>query len=480
MTCEQFLNAYKKTSFTLAALTLNLRRLCLIRVIVLLFMTIAAIYGYFFLALQQQLFAVIAVIAAQSILTAMTLYRLRNNNNSITVVTETEFSLQLVADVAFIFILAYFTGGATNPFVSYFLVPLSIAAATLPWRHAATITFLAIAAYTSLLFFYQPLAFFSHSAHIGQTTNQSISTNDTSLSDPHLNHQMGQDNNTGQQVVFNAHYLGMWFNFLVSAILIAWFVSRMAEAIRSQEKAINLGREQQIYDEQILSIATLAAGTAHELGTPINSLSILVDELEISAKESFDNMADKQQQQNFQSDLVLMKSQIQQCHNSLKKLVRTAQQTQPGEKQTIKVVNLVQNCIEDWLPLRPEVSLIRTYQSTSTDALIQCDESLAQALTNLLNNAANACPGNISIDIQVSKQTASIIVHDNGDGITDDILKQYGHAPINSGDSDTPSSAGLGFGLFLSNASVHRHGGQLLLRNLSAGGTEAVINIPTI
>ena len=445
------MTAYQHSSLTLAALTLNLRRLCWIRAIVLLFMSIAAFYGYLYLAIQSQLFAVALVIASQALITALTYLKLRRN----IIVTETEFSAQLTVDVLFIFALAYFTGGATNPFISYFLVPLSIAAATLPKRHVAAIAGLSVGAYSLLLFAYQPLEFFSHTGHASAATDHQ----------QHLSHDVSSIETT---TAFNPHYLGMWFNFLVSAVLIAWFVSRMAEALRAQENAINQQREQQLYDEQILSIATLAAGTAHELGTPINSLSLLVDEM-----ASEDAQSDHQQ-----ADLALMKSQIIQCRSSLKKLVHTAQQTQPGDKAAIHIKALVSACIDHWHPLRPEVVVVNLFADKNIDAVIYCDESLSQALTNLLNNAANASPEFVAVDIQQHSDNIHIIVSNKGEGIPDTILQQFSRQPLH--DRRDQNSPGLGFGLFLSNASIHRHGGQLSLRNLEQGGAEAVIQLPLI
>ena len=447
---------YPHNSLTLAALTLNLRRLCWIRAIVLVFMSAALLYGYRYLGIESQLFAVAIVIAIQGLITSLTYLRLRSNR----VVSETEFSTQLIIDVLFIFALAYFTGGATNPFISYFLVPLSIAAATLPKKYAAAIAGLSVVAYSILLFTYQPLAFFSH-------TTASSTAMDHSQ---HLSHAVSNSANSNIDIsaILNPHYLGMWFNFLVSAVLIAWFVSRMAEALRAQENAINQQREQQLYDEQILSIATLAAGTAHELGTPINSLSLLVEEMASEAAQS----------QHQQEDLALMQSQILQCRNSLKKLVHTAQQTQPGEKFSIHVTALVNACIEHWHPLRPEVTVNNLFINRTINAVIHCDESLSQALTNLLNNAANASPDSVAIDIQQHDDIVHIIVSNKGKSIPDNILRQFNRQPLHN--RRDQNSTGLGFGLFLSNASIHRHGGLLLLRNLESGGAEAIIQLPLI
>ncbi len=443
---------YPHNSLTLAALTLNLRRLCWIRAIVLIFISAALLYGYRYLGIESQLFAVAIIIAIQALIISLTYLRLRSNR----VVSETEFSTQLIMDVLFIFALAYLTGGATNPFISYFLVPLSIAAATLPKKYAAAIAGLSVIAYSILLFAYQPLDFFSH------TTSSSTAMDHSQ----HLSHSA--NSSIEISAILNPHYLGMWFNFLVSAVLIAWFVSRMAEALRAQENAINQQREQQLYDEQILSIATLAAGTAHELGTPINSLSLLVEEM----------ASDTEQSQHQQEDLALMQSQILQCRKSLKKLVHTAQQTQPGEKFSIHVTALVNACIENWHPLRPEVTINNLFINRTTNAIIHCDESLSQALTNLLNNAANASPDSVAIDIQQHDDIVHIIVSNKGKSIPDNILRQFNRQPLHDGRD--PNSTGLGFGLFLSNASIHRHGGLLLLRNLESGGAEAVIQLPLI
>ena len=418
-------------------------------------MSVAAFYGYAYLAIQSQLFAVAIVIGSQALMTLFTYLRLKPNAPANIVVTESEFSAQLIIDVLFIFALAYFTGGVTNPFISYFLVPLSIAAATLPRGHAAAIAGLSVGAYSLLFFAYQPLDFFSHTGHTSAVTD-------------HQHHLSNSASRIETATVFNPHYLGMWFNFLVSAVLIAWFVSRMAEALRAQENAINHQREQQLYDEQILSIATLAAGTAHELGTPINSLSLLVDEM----------ASDTQQTDDQKTDLALMKSQIIQCHSSLKKLVHTAQQTQPGDKAAVHVVALVTSCINHWHPLRPEVNVINLFGDKKIDGVIISDESLSQALTNLLNNAANASPEYVTVDIQQHDTSVDIIIANKGEGIPHNILQQFSRQPISERRSQ--NSPGLGLGLFLSNASIHRHGGELLLRNLEQGGAEAVIQLPLL
>ena len=71
----------------------------------------------------------------------------------------------------------------------------------------------------------------------------------------------------------------MWANFAISAAIIIYFISRMASALKIQQQEIALQREAQLRDEQLLAVGTLAAGTAHELGTPLNTMKLLVDEM---------------------------------------------------------------------------------------------------------------------------------------------------------------------------------------------------------
>src|SRR5690606_25666243 len=129
---------------------------------------------------------------------------------------------------------------------------VTIAAATLPALYTWAVAALALAGYTLLLFFYQPLPALMPLE---------------GTADVHAMH-------AGEASVFtlaNLHVVGMWFNFLVSAILITWFVVKMAGEIRAQQERLSRYREDTLRNEQILAVATQAAGTAHEMGTPLGT-----------------------------------------------------------------------------------------------------------------------------------------------------------------------------------------------------------------
>lgn len=142
--------------------------------------------------------------------------------------------------------LLYYSGGSTNPFVSYYLVPLTIAAATLPWIYSMVLSGLALTGYTLLLIWYHPL-------HLQAVQHEAM--------------------------LINLHLFGMWLNFALSAAFITFFVVKMSEALRWQAHMQAERREESMRDQQLLAVATQAAGAAHELGTPLATMSVLLNEL---------------------------------------------------------------------------------------------------------------------------------------------------------------------------------------------------------
>src|SRR5690606_17300016 len=196
----------------------------------------------------------------------------------------------------------------------YFLVPVCIAAATLRQGLTFTISALSIVSYSLLLFIHEPLPALA----------------------PH-HHQTGND--------INLHVLGMWLNFFISAGLVTYFVVKMAQDLRAQEAQLNRWREDQLRDEQVMAVATLAAGTAHELGTPLSTMKVLLSELR-------DEYADNS---HLQTDLKLLQAQVKQCADTLRGLVHKAEQAKEGNIEAQSVKFYCENLIERWKLIRPDV-----------------------------------------------------------------------------------------------------------------------------
>ncbi len=173
----------------------NLLRLCLIRSIGIVALLATLFWFRFYGTVAFPWLPLFLILSAMVSFNAMIFVRLRAEWP----VSENEFFANLLLDIIFLTLILYFTGGSTNPVVSSYLLPLIISAAVLRPAHTWFIAFLSIALYTLLLFYYQPLELF----------------------------QMSSDG-----TMMSAHFLGMWVNFGFSALLISWFVVRMAATLR--------------------------------------------------------------------------------------------------------------------------------------------------------------------------------------------------------------------------------------------------------
>ncbi|MCV6626245.1 MAG: sensor histidine kinase, partial [Cellvibrionaceae bacterium] len=309
------------SSISLMAPTSNLRRLMIIRGLLICALCLALVSANQVLELALPYDMLGLILTGITAINMLTWLRLRKPWP----VTELEFFSQLLLDTLCISLLLYFSGGANNPFVSYYLVPLCIAAATLSWNYAAILTAISVAAYTTLLFYHIPVDALAPMAH------------HTGMS-----HSMTMVQEGGSR--WNAHTLGMWLNFMASALLISYFVVQMASNIRRKDQALNQLREEEMVNQQLMAVATLAAGTAHELGTPLSTIKTLLSEMQ----DDYPDQADLQQ------DLALLQSQIGQCKSTLNNLINRAEQSQGATQSSRDLHDYCDDIIEQWLLMRPE------------------------------------------------------------------------------------------------------------------------------
>lgn len=415
------------TPFYLSALKQNLTRLCWIRCILL--AVECAALGYAYANSLPLPFTLIGNLLALSLgLVVFSFWRAGAGRPW--PVTELEFAVHLLGDSVLLCALLYLTGGASNPLVSLLLIPLTISAAVLPALYTRMLTAFSLACYSLLLFFYLPLDIMStHHAPAG----------------------------------ISPHIAGMWFTFLLSSMLITYFITRMAQTLREQAQRLQKNREETLRDEQVLAVATLAAGAAHDLGTPLSTMRVLLTELEYDTADN----------KTLNDDIKLLAAQVERCKSTLQNIVQNAQGQSDTENTAIPTPEFLGQLLDNWRSLFPEVQVRLTLDDNVDDTALKNTPSLSHALMNLLNNA-RAVSDVLDIDVRREGRRLLISLRDYGPGISRELLEQIGHSPLNS------DGSGLGLGLFLTHATLERIGGSITLDNHPEGGSMTRVFIPLL
>lgn len=391
--------------------------------------------------------ATVSIVVAITVSTALLLWRSRAKQLS-----NSELSLHLVIDIGLLFSVLYLSSGAASAFVSFFLLPIAVAAVMLKPLQAAGITALAMAAYSSLLLLYlQASESGSGMAH-------------------HAQH-------------FSAHVLGMWANFMLSATLLAATVAWLASNIRQRDALVAEAQASALEREQISALHLQAAGMAHELATPLSSALMLVDELRLAqtqaAAEYQQGSAAVNQHSSNVDDLNMLTEQLLLCKQAVQGL--SSGKNSPGPTSLSSLVEFAELLRSRWQLLRPEAKLKIDNLTQAGDARIAVDNGLIQAMISLLNNAADAnanagrAVDSLGMELRLitmrSQTVASLVIYDQGPGYPADLLE----AGIVAWNSD--KVGGLGLGLWVAERQIQRLDGRLLLRN-HAGGACCEVQLP--
>lgn len=400
----------------------HLRRLAALR-----WVAVAAELGVIFAA--QPLFDItlpltpmLFIVALLAAFNVVTLLRLRDA----TPVKDLELFAQLGVDLTALTVLLFFSGGAANPFVSLYLPPIAIAAAVLPASYAWILAGVSVMAYSTLVLWHVPLAMqdLERAAHL--------------------------------------HLSGMWLIFVASALLITWFVARMTEAVQSRDRQLATAREAALRNERVVALGSLAAGAAHELGTPLATMAVVVGELQ---REPQASVAMKE-------EFTLLAEQIAHCKRIITGLAEQAGQTRAEGGRAIAIDSWLEAVIARWQQLRPHAPAKIALQGATPAPRIVGEATLEQALLNLFNNAADAAPEEVEIDASWSASDLHLEVRDRGPGIDAQVLLKAGR------DFITTRQDGAGIGLFLAHAVVERLGGRVTLSNRAEGGAITRVDLP--
>ncbi|MFN5746021.1 MAG: ATP-binding protein [Methylococcaceae bacterium] len=362
------------------------------------------------------------------------------------IITENELFLQLSFDVIAITAILYFTGGATNPIAWFFLLPLIIAATVLPQEYTWYMVIFTSGCYTLLMGYYTPLP-----------DLQPVGLQNDSI---HRMHAMMPAHN------LDLHVFGMWFGFVFSAVMVAYFVVEMAKNLRARESSLAEAREQSLRNERVVALGTLAAGAAHEMGTPLGIMAILIGEIQEEC-ESGENpeLAEKMR---------ILRDQVGRCKQALSIMSATAGEIRAESGRIKSLTSYIDELIADWRRQRPDARLSYRKSGPKPAPDILAEQTLTHALINILNNASEVSPAGVELRVRWTYAAITLVILDRGPGLAPGLIDQIGKSPV------TTKESGLGVGLFLAFATINRLGGTIEMVSREKGGIRTTIVLPVV
>ncbi len=384
-------------------------------------MTIEVVhYGLHVTLPFNQMLAVLALLAGFNLLSE---FRRRAGHE----VSNSELFAALLVDVAALTAQLYFSGGTTNPFVSLYLLQVVLGAVLLePWA-TWILTLTSVLCLVGLSRLAQPLP---------------------------LDHAQG---------LSSIYVTGMVICFALNAVLLVALVKRIMFNIKRRDERMAHLRERASEEEHIVRMGLLASGAAHELGTPLSTLAVILgDWLHLphftSDPELLEEVSD-------------MEVQVRRCKAIVSGILLSAGGARSESSAETTVHTFFEDLVAYWRRTRPNSAL--TFENRfGEDEPMAADSALRQTVDNVLDNALEASPQAQSLLIERAGNTLKMTVSDQGPGFAPHILKQIGK-PYQS----TKGRPGSGLGLFLVFNVARTLGGTVTVNNRKQGA-EVTITLP--
>lgn len=345
----------------------------------------------------------------------------------------------IALDVVLLTTLLGLSGGPANPFSVLYLVHVSLAALLFGFRWSIAIAALCAACYALLFVAHVPVAW-DQGTHAG-----------------HAGHDAGG--------AIGLHLQGMWAATAVAAVILSYFVSRIATALRERDERLRALERAASRDEKLVALSALAAGAAHELGSPLATIAVAAGELDRAARRipAADALA---------ADARLIRDEVVRCREILTRMSGEAG-ADTGEGFDATDLAQLLAAVRERLDSgeRGRVSI----ECMDPEATLRAPRAaLVQALVNLVRNglAANDV-GPVSLSATTAGGVARFEVRDAGAGMAPNVLARAGEPFF----STREPGGGMGLGLFLARAVAERLGGHLSLDSAPGRGTSAVLEV---
>ena len=337
-----------------------------------------------------------------------------------------------VLDTLCLTVMLGLTGGPLNPFSLLYLVQISLSAVVLRKAWTWVLGLLAGVCFGLLFFFH------------------------LSLSVLESHHSEG----------LSPHLVGMWIAFLVGTGLITFFTGTISDELRRREQEILLLQQQIAKSERLASLVTLAAGAAHELGTPLATIAVVSRELERYSSTLPDGDA-------MREDARLIRSEVERCRLILQRMSAEGAEPMGESARAIRLGDLVEQVLKEFpTPQRTRFSA----EIPDADATVRLPvQATIQSLVALMRNALEASDGGqVVVRATGSGTEVAFSVHDQGSGMPEPVLRRIAEPFFTTKEP----GKGMGLGTFLVRTFAERLGGGLTFESVVGQGTTATLRLP--
>ncbi|ART47086.1 ATP-binding protein [Acidovorax carolinensis] len=373
------------------------------------------------LPLQEML----TIVGCMALFNLASLVRWRSGRS----VHDVEIFLALLVDVAALTAQLYLSGGISNPFVFLYLLQIAVSAMLL---RAGYMWFIVLVASSCVVLLAQ------HSQPLPLATNL-------------------------HEGWASPYVLGLLVCFMLNAILVVVFITRISHNLRRRDARLAAVRQRAAEEEHIVRMGLLASGAAHELGTPLATMAVILGDWRRIPALAADPV--------LQEEIAEMQTQVQRCKAIVSGILLSAGETRGEDSSQTTVCQFLDTLVSDWRATRSIDTFVYDNR-IQNDSPMVADTTLQQMVFNVLDNARDASPDWVALLAQRDDDALRIVVTDRGPGFSPEVLAQIG-TPYQS----TKGRPGGGLGLFLSMNVARTLGGSLVARNRPEGGAEVTITM---
>lgn len=344
-------------------------------------------------------------------LNAASLFRLRFDVG----VSNTTLFFSLLLDVAALTVQLYLSGGAKNPFVSLYLLQVTLGAVLLEIWSTWTLAAIAAGCFVWLTVFHQDI-FQEYRGDFARLYIQ-----------------------------------GTFVCFLLSASLLILFINRINRNLHERDARLASLREQSAEEDHIVRMGLLASGAAHELGTPFATISVILND--------WQHMPELQRVPELAQEIAEMQSQLERCKGIVSGILLSSGEARGEGTLHTTVYAFLDDLVSEWEESRPQAKLDYENEFGKDEAIVP-DTALKQVIFNLLDNAFEASPKEVKVRVKRDDARLVVVVSDAGPGFSPEMLQAFGK-PYQS----SKGRPGRGLGLFLVVNVVRKLGGVVTAEN---------------